>query len=324
MSYDERMLRFLLAIIFALTCVTAADEPPASEQPSEATDTQSAWHVSAMSFNIRYGTANDGPNHWRLRRHMCVEVIEQFEGDFVGLQEALRFQIDQLRDALPRYADTGVGRDDGRRAGEHSSILYDRRRWRLDAREHGTFWLSDTPDQVASRSWGNTIPRIVTWARFIERESDRGIWVYNTHFDHRSQESRANGARLLALRVASRTYPDEPVIVMGDFNMGENNPGVRYLAGEGVINQRRSPVALVDTFRAVHPDETEVGTFNGFRYGLTRGPKIDYIFVDASATVHDATIIRYAVDERYPSDHFPITATLSWPKPQESTEQTDE
>jgi endonuclease/exonuclease/phosphatase family metal-dependent hydrolase len=65
----------------------------------------------------------------------------------------------------------------------------------------------------------------------------------------------------------------------------------------------------VDTFRVLHPDAKEVGTLNGFR-GLTNGKKIDYIFVEPDTQVLDAAIIRTGRQGRYPSDHYPVTATL--------------
>ena len=90
-----------------------------------------------MSFNIRYGTADDGADAWPRRRAMVFDVVRGFDGDVVGVQEALRFQLDELGAAFPGYAEIGVGRDDGRTAGEYSAILY--RRGRFEVLEEGTF-----------------------------------------------------------------------------------------------------------------------------------------------------------------------------------------
>ncbi len=304
------MLRTFLGIVLAVSLL--APDSPRPQGDDNTDDTTQALRVEVMSFNIRYGTARDGENHWRFRRQHCIDIIDRLGGDFVGLQEALQFQNEELRRGARHYGVIGVGRDDGINEGEHCTILYDRRRWVLDERNNGTFWLSDTPHVVGSRSWGNRIPRIVTWARFTERSTGNAVWVYNTHFDHRSEPARQSSAVAVAMAIARRADQNEPVIFMGDLNASENSTIVRYLTGRGTINERTSPVTLVETFRQVHPDETEVGTFNGFNFGRTRGPKIDFIFVDEAATVHDAQIIREHRDERYPSDHFPITATVSW------------
>ena len=262
-------------------------------------------NVRVLSFNIRYGTADDGMNAWPRREELVYDVIQQGKSDFVGLQEALRFQIDAIREAVPAYHEVGVGRDDGRQAGEYSAILYKPDRWRVA--DSGTLWLSDTPDVPGSMTWGNEITRIVTWARFVEKESGRGVWVFNTHFDHVSQPSRVKSAELLASRVASRQPPD-PVIVTGDFNAGENNPVILYLKN----STNESPVELVDTFRVLHPDEEAVGTGGGFE-GLRNGPKIDYVFTQPDAEVREAGIIRDNRDGRYPSDHFPVYAEIALP-----------
>jgi endonuclease/exonuclease/phosphatase family metal-dependent hydrolase len=261
--------------------------------------------VSVLTFNIRYGTANDGENSWPRRKELVFDVIRERNADFVGLQEALRFQIDAIREAVPGYGEVGVGRDDGKEAGEYSAILYRQDHWEVDT--GGTFWLSDAPNVPGSTGWGNNITRVVTFARFVETSSGRAVWLFNTHFDHQSQSSREKSAELLARRIADRD-PADPVIVTGDFNAGEDNPAVQYLTGNGT----GSPVRLVDTFRAVHPDADNVGTFNGFA-ATSDGPKIDYILVEPGTRVLQADIIRDHDDGRYPSDHFPVSAEIQFP-----------
>lgn len=258
--------------------------------------------IRVVSFNIRYGTASDGPDAWPHRSLLVSDVLRRAGSDFVGLQEALRFQMDAIHEAVPGYGEVGVGRDDGRRAGEYSPILYKADRWGVA--DSGTFWLSDTPEIPGSRTWGNELPRIVTWARFVERRSGTAVWLFNTHFDHVSQPSRLKGAQLLATRIAERD-PRDPVIVTGDFNAGEDNPAILYLRNDS----DRSPVRLVDTFRVLHPQAAHAGTFNGFT-GRQDGPKIDYVFVEPGAEVREARIVRDHRNGRYPSDHYPVYAEI--------------
>jgi endonuclease/exonuclease/phosphatase family metal-dependent hydrolase len=215
----------------------------------------------------------------------------------LGLQEALRGQLDEIRAALPAYGEVGVGRDDGAQAGEYAAILF--RRDRLDLLASGDFWLSDTPDVPGSRSWGNTVVRICTWARFLDRASGRTFAVYDTHLDHESQPARERGAALILWRIAA-ARPGGPVIVTGDFNAGEDNPAVRAMTAAG----------FADSYRVVHPADSAVNTYHAFRGG-TAGPKIDFVFVSPEWRVADAAIVRTARDGRYPSDHFPVTARLT-------------
>jgi endonuclease/exonuclease/phosphatase family metal-dependent hydrolase len=272
---------------------------PSGAQPATA-DT-----LRVMSFNIRYGTANDGDNHWSLRRGQLFDVLRERDADLVGLQEALATQIDEIETAVPGYAAIGVGRDDAARAGEFTAILYKVSRFRVA--DAGTFWFSETPEVPASKSWGNTITRICTWARFIERDG-RGFYLFNLHLDHQSQPSRERSVELLRQRIAARSFPGNPVIVTGDFNAGEDNPAITMLVRRG-----DAAAPFVDTYRELHPAEKVVGTFTGFTFGKTDGDKIDYVLVQRGTEVVSAEIVRSSRDGKYPSDHFPVTATIRLP-----------
>ena len=277
-----------VAVLVCLSCLAAAlPASHESEQPA----------LNVMSFNIRYGTAKDGDNAWPKRRDLVFDVIRRHDPDVIGLQEALRFQLDELLAALPGYRSVGVGRADGATKGEYAAVFYRADRFTLD--EHGTFWLSDTPTTPGSTSWGNTIPRIATWARLIDKADGKGFYIYNAHFDHRSAPSRERSAALLVERAASRTHGDEPVVITGDFNAGEGSAPIRTL----------TDAKYVDTFRVKHPDATDVGTFNGFRSTRT-GRKIDYVFVSPGLEVLEASILLDHDARRYPSDHFPVAARI--------------
>jgi endonuclease/exonuclease/phosphatase family metal-dependent hydrolase len=262
--------------------------------------------LTVMSFNIRYGTANDGENRWENRRQMVFDVIAEHRPDVLGLQEALKFQIDAILAGVPGYVLIGVGREDGREKGEYSCILY--RTDRLDAAASGTFWLSDTPDVPGSITWGNACTRVCTWGRFVDRATGRGFCMYNTHLDHVSQPAREKGAAQIARHIAEQAQ-GTPYILTGDFNAGEGNPAIRYLKGEQPLDGQTVGVTLQDSFRIVHPDEKEVCTFNSFG-GRTNGDKIDYIFVGPGWKVLEAAILKTNIDGRYPSDHYPLTARL--------------
>jgi len=298
------LLAFLFILIVGLqTCVLAAGDQTASDP-----------NLVVMTFNIRYGTANDGENNWVNRKDMACDVLRRHNPDIVGLQEALRFQIDDLRAALPQYAEIGGGRDDGETKGEYSAILY--RKDRLDVNDSGTFWLSDTPETCGSITWGNASTRICTWGRFLRKDTGEAFYLFNTHLDHVSQYSRDRAAVLLAQRIRDRKHPD-PVLVTGDFNAGEDNSVVRYFKGQHELPANgdglsKNPVVLVDTFRVLHPDTKEIGTFHGFK-GVPSTAKIDYILAQPETKVLRTEILRDNKDNRYPSDHFPVIAVIALP-----------
>lgn len=262
-----------------------------------------AAEVELMSFNIRYGSAKDGANNWSARRELVFDVIRTRAPDAVGLQEALRFQIDEIRSALPLYGEIGEGRE-GAELGEYSAILYNQERFEVAA--SGTFWLSETPE-IPSAHWGNTCIRICTWARLVDKKTRKGFFFYNTHLDHQSQPAREKGVQLIARRIGQRGLR-EPFVLAGDFNAGEDNPAILYLKG-GAADAQERPLLMVDSFRMLHPAEKTVGTFNGFK-GKADGAKIDYIFIPPGVEVLSAEILRPPAGAPCPSDHFPVTAKL--------------
>jgi endonuclease/exonuclease/phosphatase family metal-dependent hydrolase len=252
--------------------------------------------LSVMSFNVRFGTANDGEHSWPLRREAAISMLRAQRPAILGLQESLHFQNEEIQAALEGYASFGVGRDDGLRAGEHSKILWDNRR--LEYITGGNFWLSETPEVVGSKGWGANITRLCTWVRLRDRASNETICVYNAHLDHQSQPSREGSVRLILQRVRERGN-DDRVIVMGDFNAGEANPAIRLMLDAG----------FRDSFRVLYPNERQVGTYTGFE-DIVDGEKIDYVFVDDRWDVLKAAILRQRFDGRPVSDHYPVTATL--------------
>jgi endonuclease/exonuclease/phosphatase family metal-dependent hydrolase len=298
------------AAVAAARFASAQTAPAAAAAPQAAAATPNA-PLDVMSYNIRYGTANDGDNGWTKRREMLFALLRSENADLIGLQEALRSQVDEILAAVPGYAAVGVGRDDGKAAGEASTILF--RATRFNVASSGTFWYSDTPELPGSKHWGNRITRVATWARLIDRDGS-AFYFFNTHLDHESQPSREKSTALLLDRITARAVPSEPVVVTGDFNSGESNAALKVLVGPdgpaAVPATGASAPPFVDTFRALHRDAKEVGTFTGFKFGSTTGDKIDYVLVTPGTTVLSSGIVRTAQDNRYPSDHFPVVARI--------------
>lgn len=255
--------------------------------------------LELMSFNIRFGTAEDGEDHWKFRKPRTIQALQKRKPEIIGLQETLDFQIDDLKAGLPGYLSVGVGRDDGKSKGEFSAILYDSKRFQ--ALRSDTFWLSDTPNVVASKHWGNTVVRVCTWAFFRDMRTGKYFYFYNAHLDHQSQPSREKSVALMLKKIQERGTND-PVIITGDFNAGEDNPAVKMVLQAGWL----------DSFRVLHPDVKEVGTFNGFNETFGKD-KIDYIFVDSKTKVHSSEIVLDKVDGRWISDHAPVVAKVELP-----------
>jgi len=276
------LLPAILATVIAAHPSTSADEA-----------------LRMMSYNIRYGTAKDGDDRWEVRRPRTLKLLRTHRPEVLAVQEALAFQIDEIRREFPNYGVVGVGREDGKAAGEHSAILYDRDR--LVPLRSDTFWLSDTPTVPNSMHWGNRITRICTWAFFRDLKTNRYFYHFNVHLDHESQPSRERSIALILNRIRERATSD-PVVLTGDFNVGEEN---------AVISAAKA-ADFRDTYRLKNATATDPGTFNGFRPTVGKD-KIDYIFVDAKAEVIEAAHVMDKVDGRWPSDHVPVTARIILP-----------
>ena len=278
-------MRYLSAVLAALLiCAPASAQAP----------------VRVLTFNIRYGTANDGAHRWPNRSAHVFATIRDHAPHLLGIQEALRFQLDELHRAIPGYRELGVGRDDGVTKGEYAAIFVDTARFAIVG--DGYFWFSDTPQVPGSKHWGNNVTRICTWARLVDRATGDTLRVYNAHWDHESQPSRVKSAAALMEHAATAASRNDRVIVMADFNSGENNPAFQALIADPRL-------ALRDTYRAVHRDARVVGTFNGFR-GDSTADKIDAILVSNGWATLDANIDRRRFGELWASDHFAVSATI--------------
>lgn len=259
--------------------------------------------LQLMTFNIRNGKAHDGENSWIHRKDFACDIISESKSDVLGVQEAFRFQLDDMALLLPEYAELGIGRGGGIED-EYAAILYLKERFNVD--DSGTFWLSETPD-TPSMGWGAKHKRICTWARLVEKSSGEAFYVYNTHLDHRVREAQINGIKLLMKRISQRAHAD-PIILMGDFNVYENDQAIKYIK-DYTLEYGKSISLLVDTFRVIHPDIRDFCTWHGFGEEMGGG-KIDYIFAPRETQVFEAKAIKTQRQGRFPSDHYPLTAKL--------------
>ena len=253
--------------------------------------------LSVMSFNIRLPAESDGVDYWETRKPLAVRMLREQQPDVIGLQELVKAQADYLARELPQYAWFGRGREaDG--GGEHMGVFY--RKDRLKVIESGDFWLSDTPDVAGSITWGHPHPRMVTWALFEQRSDRRRFYLFNTHLPYRDEDeaARLKGAQAIARHLA--TLPDDvPVVLTGDFNTTPDSDAHAVLAG-----------ALQDAWTTAPRVEGIDATFHGFTGKADR--RIDWIFV-RGAQLESITSVTTRWNNRYPSDHFPLVATLRLP-----------
>jgi len=262
---------------------------------------QSWQQIRVMSFNIRYDEPRDGVNAWSNRKQKVADVIRFHKVDLVGVQEALLTQLRDLESMLPDMAWCGVGRTDGKEAGEYSAILYRKSRFQLQ--ECKTFWLSPTTETPGSKGWDAAFPRIVTWAKFRDRRSKKTFIYFNTHFDHVGQTARVESSKLIVARLGE-IAGKLPFVLTGDFNVVESNEAYKtIMAG----NER---MKLSDAkYVSVNPHFGGDSTWTAFKQ-IEPGRKIDYVFVRAGMKVLEHGILADQWNGLWASDHFPVLAEV--------------
>ena len=108
-----------------------------------------AFSVSAQdlvvgSYNIRNSNSGDARNGngWERRCPVICDQVEWVGFDVFGLQEVKHNQLEDMLAGLSDYTYEGVGRDDGKQAGEYSPIFYKKERFKyLEGGKAMSFFL---------------------------------------------------------------------------------------------------------------------------------------------------------------------------------------
>ena len=252
--------------------------------------------IKIMSFNIRYDNVGDGKNQWCYRKDHVFDLVKKYSSDFVCFQEVMLHQYIGLEHNLLNYKALGRSRDASTQTGEACPIFYLHQKWQW--LENETFWLSETPNQPGSKSWGAPLPRIATYTKFESKINKEQIIIYNTHLEYTSEPIRVKNTKVLLAHIEKNFSPVIPLVVTGDFNANPKSEPVSMLL--------QSKLGLQDSFKNF-PDIYHARTFHGWNNDTSTG-KIDFIF--ANTSVESASIIQDTYNGNYPSDHFPILVQL--------------
>ncbi|MGH7144281.1 MAG: endonuclease/exonuclease/phosphatase family protein [Planctomycetota bacterium] len=266
-----------------------------------------------MTFNVRVNSERDGVNAWPARAARAVELIRRQRPDVIGFQELQAAHWATFAEALPEYGRECGPRVDNGEPWAYPAIFWNVERLHLMAR--GGFYLSPTPG-VFSRAWESAHTRGATWVRLRLNElSGRPLLFFNTHLDNRSAPAREEQAKVLiaqATAVAGSMAGSDPargwappVFVTGDFNSDPREAPYGLFAAAG----------FRDPFReAGGQDGPAAATFHGYtgRQG-SETERMDWILMQAGSgklTTVGCEILRDAAPPLYPSDHFPVLATV--------------
>lgn len=254
-----------------------------------------AQEIKVMSYNIRLGSGEDGTNSWRYRAPMTLEMLEDQAPDIFGVQEALDYQVQFIKEYTKDYACVGVGREDGKKKGEHMSIFWNKKTMKL--LKWGTFWLSETPDKP-SKGWDAACYRTATWALMKDKKTGKKFYFVNTHLDHVGKEAQKNGLALIVKKIAEINPDGLPMVLTGDFNVKPDDPSLKDL--DARMKCTRKVAAKTDSHY----------TYNGWGKA-SKDSVIDYIYISGfSACSEYQTVTKKYSGRTFVSDHYPIISRL--------------
>lgn len=219
----------ILATVSVVIMVVAGCCSQVREDALRDSGEKDGLEVKVMSFNIAGDVDDDDLWDWDERKGLIADIIRQQRPDVVGLQEAILLNIHYIIDAVGGYGYYGVnelGQDNDE--AESLRLLYRSDRWEVDETNSGIFWFTSTPEVPGSKDWGALWIRDCVFARLVDKDTNEGFYVYNSHWSYASQESRSKSARLLVERIQGRKY-DEPFVAIGDFNARKKDESIMHL-----------------------------------------------------------------------------------------------
>lgn len=252
-------------------------------------------NIKLATYNIRMETPEDKDDLWEKRKEHIQNIVQDYDFDIIGFQEVKENQLRDLQ-TLTDYSYVGLGRSDDA-GNEYNSIFYKKEKFNL--LESDTFWLSETlKHEGKSKRWNADCPRICTWGRFRIKQSGKEFYLFNTHFDHLSEDARYHSAQIM-IDYISNTVPKTPIFLIGDFNGDENERFYHALVSELRNVVQESP-------HHVGPMETCTGMGFNHRLSWDKYQCIDYIFANKYSTINKTMTITDRFHARYPSDHFAV------------------
>ncbi len=256
-----------------------------------------AQAINIASYNVRYDNNRDTGNLWVDRLPKIASLIQYHNFDIIGVQEGLYHQLNGLKQALGEFEYYGIGRDDGKIAGEFSAIFFKKNRFAII--DKGNFWLSTSPD-MPSKGWDANIKRICTWVKLNDIQLGKTFFVFNVHFDHEGYMARRESSKLILQKIKAIAL-NSPVILTGDFNGDHDSEWYKTIQASSVL---KDAYFLVDKPYALN------GSFNGFNTTTIKTGIIDHIFVTEHFKVSKYGLLTDTYFGKYPSDHFPVAITV--------------
>ncbi|HUS00327.1 MAG TPA: endonuclease/exonuclease/phosphatase family protein [Chitinophagaceae bacterium] len=258
-----------------------------------------AQQLTIGTYNLRYDNPGDSGNLWINRAPVVASLIRFHDFDIFGTQEGYKNQLDDIINALPQYSYYGVGRNDGKDAGEHSAIFYKKDDFKL--LNKGDFWLSQTPGKPGLGWDATCCNRICSWVYLQHKKSGKKFYFFNAHYDHQGVQARRESSKLILQKI-KEIAGNKPVIFTGDLNGSHNSEPYQTIANSGILK---------DSYKQVKYPYANSASHNGFGKTNDSTNIIDHIFITKHFTASKWGLLTDTYHGKYPSDHFPVLAEIT-------------
>ena len=285
----DQLTALVLSILF--TFGTFAPESLTIENVPEKSDET----VRIVSFNLR--CVNDAFGSVKGRSQLICAALEQYMPDSFGVQEATQEWLDILGEKLDDYAFVSQMRD-GKNSSEASAVFYLKDKYNLI--DSGTIWLSDTPDEFASKFTLSFCPRIATWVTLQDKLTGETYTHINTHLDHVLESVRVDQIKVLKVKIEELKAKGYPVVCTGDFNTKE---------GADAYNEMND--CLLDS-KYLAKNSDDGATYINYGKNIFETKPIDFIFVSAGTEVETYKIVDEKIGDMYLSDHAALCADVKF------------
>lgn len=248
-------------------------------------------NILIMSFNIRCISKIDkGNNFYKVRMPLIKKVIEDANPDIIGFQEVKVKQFKYLLKILKEY-DYEYKKRDLKKDGEANPIFFKKNRFTCFNKN--TFWLSES-FHIMSNSFNGSCNRICSYVGLKDNKSNKEFYVFNTHLDHKNEEARIKGIKLIKDIIKEMKVIDLPHLIMGDMNDFYNSHTINELFKDYIDASSFNHLENQITFQD---------------YGRNK-EKIDYIALAKDINQLDYKVITTTFNNIYPSDHYPIEVII--------------
>ena len=260
--------------------------------------------LKVMSLNLRESNLDE-------RMPAIIEMIKGEKPDVIGLQEVkvlkgwdAIFESDSWKAVLNGVDDIYDGY---RPAGQTNGFLYNPEV--VEVSNTGFFYLGENYNSSGTANSWDDWQRTAIYATLTHKATGEKIFYINTHYPLNLDGCKKSSA-LIEERIAALNTNDYPVIMVGDFNCVLSSG-----AFEGIKESMRDARTYADDHYS--EDNKNIYTYNAFGDASAVRNKVDHIWyshpaLDAKYYETLTQEIRKYADVDYISDHYPITAVISF------------